>query len=419
MEYCSLTTLRENLVTFAKSSWLGTCTVFCVLLALTSQVSAKEACFPKLMALFDKEIAEELYPGVTMVAMQGDRVILDVRKGNLTPRRQKPMPGDAIFRIYSMTKPITSVAAMMLVEQGQLRLDDQVAKYIPGFANMKVQTAQGIVAADRKITIRDLLRHTSGLTYGFFGVGSVRVAYKAAGIGKSDVNNVQAVKDLAALPLEHQPGTLWEYSRATDVLGHVIELVSGQSLDEFLKARILVPLGMSDTDFNVPVNKQDRAAGDSFKLPDHFSEPAYLSGGGGLVSTAADYMSFLRMLAKGGTHNGVSLLSASTVKEMRTDQLFGNGIKPGYYYFVGLGHGFGHGFGVKLAMDENAWPGPVGTYFWLGYGGTSFWIDPVNDLAVVFLVQTLSENLKRYAQVRGRFYADFGLDGSSAATCLN
>jgi len=397
------------------------CLVVAMLFGFATNADAKtnEACFPQLFSLIDSEIEAGTYPGATFVVDQGGEVIIDTQRGQLSPSSEMGMPDDAIFRIYSMTKPITSVAIMMLVERGEIALEDPLSNILPEFADMKVLTETGLVPAQSQMTIRDLLRHSSGLTYGFFGQSPARSAYLQAGIGSEPMTNAEFSQSIATLPLEHQPGTTWEYSRATDILGYVVEVVSGLTLDAFLKAEILMPLGMTDTDFYIPAAKQDRAAGDFIDLPDHFLKPVHLSGGGGMVSTAQDYLAFLRMLRNGGELNGTRLLSAESVAEMTKDQLFKNGIKPGTYYFVGPGHGFGLGFGIKLAEHEYAWPGPVGTYFWVGYGGTSFWVDPQNDLIAVFLVQTLTENLPRYAKVRGLFYADFGLNGIAAKDCIS
>lgn len=394
--------------------------LFALFLSIASpSAAAMERCFPKLHELFSSEIETEVYPGVIMIVDHGGDTIIKTAMGNQSPDDAKPMSLDSIFRIYSMTKPVTSVAVMMLVEEGKLKLEDHLMDYLPEFAEKRVQVSNRVKSSEAPITIRDLLRHTSGLTYGFFGEGSVREQYKAAEIGNSKRTLAEDVAAIAAIPLEHEPGIKWEYSRATDVLGRVIEVVSGMPLDSFFEERILGPLGMVDTSFNIPEEKRERAAGDSVGLPNFFERPANLSGGGGLVSTASDYLTFLRLLRNGGEVNGVRLLSEEAIRWMTSDQLFGNGIKPGKYYFVGWGHGFGLGFGVKIAEHEKAWPGPVGSYFWLGYGGTSFWIDPSNDLIGLVLLQGLHKNLPRYWLVRELFYTDYGQDGSKAASCLD
>ena len=394
------------------------------LLVTASTGQANEVCFQNLLTFLRSEVETDKFPGVAMVVDRAGKIILDTQYGHLTPAKEKSLPADAIFHFFSMTKPITSVAALMLHERGKLNIDDRLSKYIPEFRRMEVHTEEGLVAAEREITIRDLLRHTSGITYGFFGEGAVRAAYRAAGIGAPTVTNAQMAKDIADLPLEHQPGTTWEYSRSTDVLGRVIEIASGQPIDVFFKESILGPLGMPDTDFYIPAEKQNRAAGSFSVLPllskDGAYKPAYLSGGSGLVSTMSDYLKFLRMLRNGGELDGVRLLTKATVEEMSKDQLFGNGIKPGKYYINGHGHGFGLGLSVKLAEHEQAWPGPVGSNFWVGAAGTLFWLDPVNELIAIYLVQTLNlnENFIRWATVRSLFYQDYGMDGSNAATCL-
>ena len=387
--------------------------------AIAINANAKETCFPSLLQFIDNEIELGRYPGAVVVVDRAGHRLIDSVRGSLTPGSDARMVRDAIFRIYSMTKPIVSAAAMVLVERGELLLDEPVSKYLPAFARVKVHTPAGLVPAKHPISIRDLLRHTAGLTYGFFGRGEVRAAYKAARLGNRR-RTLEATTDaIANLPLEHQPGTTWEYSRASTVVGRVIEVVSGESLDTFLENHIFGPLGMEDTDFYIPPAKRARAAGDSAHLPRHFDKPLLLSGGGGLVSTMADYLSFLQMMRDGGVApNGTRILTNSSVIEMRSDQLFADGIEPGKYYFIGPGHSFGLGFGVKTAMDEGARAGPVGSYYWSGYGGTSFWVDPANGLIGILLVQTRAQNRARQYQVRAHFYENYGLDGSRARDCL-
>lgn len=311
------------------------------------------------------------------------------------------MSEDSIFRIYSMTKPIVSAAAMMLVEEGRLILNAPVATYIPEFAQMTVATGEVdgdgnpvTKPATRAMTVQDLLRHTSGLTYGFFGAGPARDAYNKAGVANPELSGLEQAKLLATLPLEHEPGTTWEYSRSTDVLGGVIEAVTGAPLGEFLKARIFDPLGMEDTDFYVDDASKHGRIAEAF--PDHakigpfdmFDPRARMpsqSGGGGLVSTAHDYALFAQMMLNGGELNGTRLLAPKTVQLMTANHM--NGITPGKYYLPGAGYGFGLGYGVRV--DEGAPSfGSVGEFYWGGAAGTYYLTDPQEDFIALLFIQS-------------------------------
>ncbi|MFP3947760.1 MAG: serine hydrolase domain-containing protein [Longimicrobiales bacterium] len=312
-----------------------------------------------------------------------------------------PMEVDDIFRIYSMTKPVTSVAVMMLWEEGHFFLDDPVGRYLPELADRPVArrpeaTSEGEIPTEparRPVTIRDLLRHTSGLTYGAFSNTSVDRIYRERGV--LDQPTLEAmVEELGSIPLVHQPGTRWHYSVSTDVLGRLVEVVSGQSFDAFLVERIFGPLGMDDTGFHVPASKHDRLArmyghadgagtlapGDTVS----FREPTtFLSGGGGLVSTARDYARFAQMLLNGGELDGTRILSPKTVDLMTVNHLE-EGMPTS---FLDPGWGFGLGFTVKTELGPDGMPGSVGNYYWFGVGGTSFWVDPAEDLVGIFMIQ--------------------------------
>lgn len=327
-----------------------------------------------------------------------------------------PMQIDTIHRIYSMSKPITSVALMMLYEEGKFQLNDPVAKYLPEFAKMTVgieerdpQTgamAFKTVPAKRLITIRDLLRHTAGLTYGVFGDTPVDQAYRKAGI-LSDLNLPAFITNLAHLPLMYEPGTRWHYSVSVDVQGRLIEVLSGKPFDRFLRERIFAPLNMPDTGFYVSADKKLRLA----KLykptkaggiepmaicttpdeclakypnaaPSYLQVQGMLSGGGGLVSTTYDYLRFCQMLLNKGTYKGNRLLSRKTVELMSSDNL---GSIPG----MPPGKGFGLGFAVSKAPGEIGILGSTGDYGWGGAAGTIFWIDPQEDLIGIFMIQIL------------------------------
>ena len=336
-------------------------------------------------------------PGAVMLVMRDGKVVMNKAIGQQDAAKGIPMRGDSIFRIYSMTKPIVSVAAMMLVEEGKLQLSDPVSMHIPELKGLKVgvEKADGldIVPATREPTVHDIFRHTSGFTYGVFGKNMVKELYTKAGVDGWDQTNAEFIKKLATVPLMSQPGTQWEYSRSVDVLGVVIERISGQTLDKFLEARILKPLGMKDSGFWVPAEKQARIAEpfpvdpDSkqpVKLTEIRQEPKLLSGGGGMVSTAADYLRFTRMMLNGGELDGVRILSKKTVEYMTTDHI---GPVRGPAYLPGPGYGFGLGVAVRLTDGQAATPGSAGDYNWGGLGGTYFWVDPKEKLIAIWMMQ--------------------------------
>ncbi|MBW4090788.1 MAG: beta-lactamase family protein [Proteobacteria bacterium] len=329
-------------------------------------------------------------PGAVALIGRGGRIGYLRAFGRRDPAAPDPMTEDAIFRIYSMTKPIVSVAAMMLWEEGRFLLSDPVANYIPAFAEVKLAGGQ---APRRAITIQDLLRHTSGLTYEFRGAGPVHQAYAAAGIARRDQTSAEQADALAALPLLHEPGTHWEYSRSTDVLGRVVEVIAGAPLDAVLAARVLTPLGMADSGFSVPPGDAGRLAtgfardpesGAAVTLLDVREPPRFLSGGGGMVATAADYARFLAMLADGGRFAGGRLLGRKTLELMTADHLGG---LPAATDLLAPGHGFGLGFAVRLAAGMAPFPGSVGSYFWGGAAGTTFWVDPAERMIAVLMIQ--------------------------------
>lgn len=340
---------------------------------------------------------------VTIVARHG-KVVLFEAVGT-QDASGVPMQRDSLFRIYSMTKPITSVAVMMLVEEGKLGLDDPVAKHLPQLAGMKVfaGSENGEMRLEdplRPPTVRDLLRHTSGLTYGFFGDTQVDRSYRAANLLQAD-SLAAMIDKLAGLPLLSQPGKRFHYSLSTDVLGRLVEVASGKSLDAFFQERIFTPLGMEDTAFFVDMNKQDRftacytkdAAGklsvsDDPSSSRYLQKPGLLSGGGGLVSTAADYMRFCQMLLSNGEWRGRKLLKAETVREMTSNQL------PPEAYPIDIGGprpgvGFGLGFSVVVERSPFTASAPIGEYGWGGAASTHFWISPADGLAVVVMTQVM------------------------------
>lgn len=352
---------------------------------------------------------------VTLVARDG-RVVDVHASGFQDVESRTSMRIDSLFRIASMTKPVTSVAVMMLYEEGKLLLTDPLSKFIPAFKGQKVQPSGPDAAAEpvparREITIRDLLSHRSGLTYGFLNGSAVGNAYRKGevpdGLGSTRLSLAQAMDALAAQPLVSQPGAAFNYSLSTDVLGRVVEVVSGQSLDAFFRARIFTPLGMTDTGFDVPAAKWSRLATvyspdgaggiRPMKDPESFgntvmspiewykSPKTYYSGGAGLVSTARDYARFAQMLLNGGTLDGARLLSPKTVDLMTASHT--SDIQPGPLPLVGAGAQFGLGFRVVTDVAATQTMGSVGNYGWTGIYGTVFWVDPKEKLVAVMMVQ--------------------------------
>jgi CubicO group peptidase (beta-lactamase class C family) len=347
----------------------------------------------------------ELAGMVVMVARKG-KLIYAKAFGAQNKAASVPMAEDSIFRIYSMTKPVVSVAAMMLVEEGRLSLEEPIAKYIPEFKDMKVAVesfdpATGAqiyytVPAKRQITVQDLLRHTAGLTYGVLGQKTqVKTLYNQANIFSQKWTLESFCKELAKLPLQFEPGTVWEYSHATDVLGRVIEVASGQPLDQFLAERILKPLKMVDTAFYVPGDKHKRIAqpqvdpqtGKAAELLDLTQPQTFFAGGHGLVATAGDYVRFAQMLVNGGELDGVRILGSRTLAFMASDHVLGSGIARGPNWLPPQGYGFGLGFGVRKDVGQAEFPASVGTFYWGGYAGTYFWVDPKEQLVAVYMSQ--------------------------------
>ena len=379
----------------------------------------------RLDAVMQREVDDGNVPGAVILLTQADQIVHQKAYGKQRPDAMTPMSMDSIFRIYSMTKPVISVAIMMLVEQGRLLISQPVAHFLPEFANMQVACEQ--IAADgsrsmtlepcaRDMTVQDLLRHTAGLTYGFFGGPTrVKAAYRAAGIESGKFSNADLVRHLALLPLAYQPGTVWEYSRATDVLGALLERVCGQPLDVILRGQIFAPLQMVDTGFWVEPSQQHRIAEpfaidpvtkQTVKVIDICQPPVFLSGGGGLVSTALDYLRFARMLRNGGALDGVRLLSRKMVRFMTSDHLTGMPMATsGPAYLPGAGYGFGLGFAVRTCEGASVTPGSIGDFHWSGLAGTYFWIDPKEDLIGIWLMQAPEQRDKFRQMVRNLVHA--------------
>jgi CubicO group peptidase (beta-lactamase class C family) len=371
----------------------------------------------QLSAALKNDIEKGLIPGATLLVARHGKIAWFEAMGTRDPASRAPMTKDAIFRIYSMSKPVTSLAVMMLVEDGKIALSDPVSKYIPQLGGLKVGVekpgASGptleLDPVRREMTIQDLLRHTSGPTYGIFGTGLVKKAYLDAKVWEDYPSNPEFVDRLAKLPLMHQPGATWEYSHSTDVLGRVIEVVSGRTLGEFFTVRILGPLGMRDTAFYVadPAKHarivepfaNDRSIGLGAELNDPRVVQKWESGGGGLVSTTMDYARFTQMLLNGGSLNGKRLVSPKTVAYMTADHL-GAGVASG----PGPGYGFGLGFAVRKDAGIAPLPGTVGEYYWGGAAGTYFWIDPKEDLVVVYMMQSPKQRVAARNLLRNMVY---------------
>ena len=360
----------------------------------------------RVMAFIKNDVDKSVVPGAVLLVARHGKVVLFDSVGVLDPATKASMTKDAIFRIYPMSKPITSVAAMILFEEGKLSLGDPVSKYLPQMRDMKVGVEKAdpsggkptldLVAAKREMTIQDLLRHSAGLTYGAKGDNLVKTMWAEAEVARGRPSNAELVDRIAKLPLLFQPGTTWEYSHATDVLGRVIEVVSDRTLYQFEKERILDPLGMKDTSFYVLDQAKQGRVAEPFaqsrtlargnEMFDPRVEAAYQSGGGGMVGTTMDYARFSQMLLGGGTLNGKRILGPKTVAYMAADHL-GHVVKPGPNYLPGPGFDFGLGFAVRTATGEAPAAGSTGEFNWSGAAGTTFWIDPKEDMFVVFMIQ--------------------------------
>jgi CubicO group peptidase (beta-lactamase class C family) len=373
---------------------------------------------------FDNEVSSGRIPGAVVLIQQHGKPVYFEAFGMRDPVAKAPMTKDAIFRLYSMSKPITSVAVMMLVDDGKIALHDPLSRYIPAFADVKVGVSKkddggkptlGLEPLRRPITIEDLLRHTSGITYGFYGDSPVRKLYANASLFEGDPDNAEFADRLARLPLAEQPETLWHYGHSTDVLGRVVEVVSGKSLYQFEKERLLDPLGMSDTGFFVPEAQRGRIA--EFQPSDRFDRPLaglddparprrWESGGAGMDGTAGDYARFAEMLLEGGALDGKRYLKSETVRLMTTDQIGPEtGIARDSFYFPGETSGFGLGFAVRTVATTLL---PVGEYRWDGVGGTCFFIDPKDDMFAVVMMQAPSQRARIEMEVKKLIYGALG-----------
>ncbi len=370
----------------------------------------------RMSDVFQREIDKGTMPGATIMVARGGQIGWFDALGKQDPTASAPMTRDTIFRIFSMTKPIVSIGIMMLLEEGHFLLDDAVAKFIPEFANQKVGVENNgqldLVPLKRSITIQDLLRHTSGITYEHTGNGLVQQLYQQSRVRSRKIDNAEHAAIVASLPLICQPGAEWNYSRSTDILGRLIEVVSGKSLGAFLNEGILAPLQMTETAFYTGDENAHRLAepfatdpwtGDKVQLFNMLEKPVIESGGGGLVSTTMDYARFAQMLLNGGELDGTRIIGRKTLEWMASDHL-----EPSVKIMGTLtqpGHSFGLGFGIRTQEGIAPFSGSVGQFFWSGMGGTFFWIDPKEDLFAIFMSQAPGQRVYTRTLVRNLVYA--------------
>jgi CubicO group peptidase (beta-lactamase class C family) len=355
-----------------------------------------------LVQVLQSEVDRKRLPGAVALIARRGQLVLHQSVGQQNPQDATPMALDALFRIYSMTKPIVSVAVLQLMERGQLLLSDPVARYLPEYAELMVAAhVDGHAVLQRPKaapTVQDLLRHTAGLTYEILGNAPIQRQYAQARLGSRDRSNREFSRALAQLPLMFEPGSVWEYSRATDLLGALVEIVSGQTLGDFLQANIFTPLGMVDSAFSVPAPQQHRIAepfakdpdgGITMKLLNVRHSPTMQAGGAGLVSTAMDYARFLQCLLDLGVLDDQRILAPATVRYMTADHLGNIPVnrdgRSGE--LLAPGHGFGLGFAVRTNEGVAASPGSQGSYFWGGIAGTTFFVDPAREFFAIMMIQ--------------------------------
>ena len=355
---------------------------------------------PRLQLLgqaLNAQVAEKKLSGISTLIWQADKVVYRDQVGLQNIAEQKPLTDDTIYKIFSLTKPITGTALLMLYEEGHFELDDPVGQYLPELANLRVEIAAGpegklrTVAAEHAVTIRELMTHTAGFTYGRFSESQADTLYVEVDLQNRDTTLADMVTKLGDIPLRQQPGTRWHYSVAVDIQARLVEVFSEMPFDEFLNKRIFTPLAMVDTGFFVPVDKQDRLAVSYTPTEDGLkpysnapwlSNPAFLNGGGGLVSTMDDYLRFARMLLNEGELDGVRLLKPETIQMMRSNQLPQGVDGPDWAP--------GNLFGLNVAVvndSEKAYYLPTDTYWWWGIHGPWVWIDPANQIIVLGMMQ--------------------------------
>ena len=394
---------RPSLLLLAVLVFLLPVSVSALPSASPEEVGLSKERLARIGSALSRQIEAKSFPGAVAIVVRKGKVAYFETVGQLDPKTGAPMSKDAIFRLYSMTKPFTSVAAMMLVEEGRMRLTDPVGMHIPSLAKLEVAVrkadASGMpsyttVAPDRPVTVYDLMRHTSGVVYGGFTPNAyIKELYQKANVAWAGVTPAEQIESFSKVPLAHQPGTAWEYSMSTDLVGRVVEVITGVPLGRFLDERLFRPVQMTDTTFLVPADKTkriaqplatDRTTGNPIKLHDVAVAPKNDAGGAGAAGTAMDYARFLQTLANGGQIDGKRLLARTTVRHMTSDHL--GDIKPAHQ-LLPPGYGFGLGFAVRRGNGLNGAPGSAGEYFWGGAGGTSFWVDPMEQLVAVLMTQ--------------------------------
>ena len=371
----------------------------------------------RLVDRLQEDVLAKRLPGAVALVARRGKIGLFEALGLQDPSLGTPMARDSIFRIYSMTKPIVTLAAMMLVEQGRMLLADPVGKYLPEFARQQVAHVQDgrieLRPARQSMTVQDLMRHSAGLSYEYSGDSAVQRLYREHRLHQRVAGRTlaQYMSTLASLPLMDDPGTVGEYSYATDVLGYLVQTLSGQSLGSYLAQQVFEPLGMSDTGFFVPPADQGRLAqsfaidpesGQPIKLIDVTQAPSMESGGGGLVGTAMDYARFLQCMLSKGEFKGKRLLGARTVDFMTADHL---GAIPGRESLLEAGEGFGLGFAVRMQRGVTPVPGSPGMYYWSGMAGTTFFVDPSEDLFAILMIQAPNQRSHYRQLFRTMVYA--------------
>jgi CubicO group peptidase (beta-lactamase class C family) len=369
----------------------------------------------RITTALDAEIEAGRLPGAVVAVARHGRLVFHEAAGHLGPDRGAPMPRDALFAIASMTKPVTGVAALMLWEEGRLGLAEPVERFLPQLGNRRVAVlnervlaGQGpieTVPAARPITIQDLMRHTSGITYGGRGTTAVHALYPASSnAAGATLDTTAFLERLAAAPLLYQPGTVWDYGLSIDVIGLIVEAISGQRLGAFLEQRLFRPLGMADTGFLVPQDKVARLArplprdpdtGEAQVVPDRTRALRFECGGGGLVSTALDYLRFAQMLLDGGILGETRVLGRKTVEAMRTNRMTPD-IENRIAALDPNSEGYDFGLTVALRERPGTLMGSLGEFYWNGAYGTLWWADPMEDLAVVFMAQVPGEQRRRF-----------------------
>jgi CubicO group peptidase (beta-lactamase class C family) len=374
----------------------------------------------RITAYFNNEVKTGKIPGAIVLVQRRGQPAYYEAFGVRNVATRAPMTADTIFTLFSMTKPITSVAAMILVEQGKLALDDEVGKYIHGFYNIKVgeekpgpdgKPVLDLVAPHRPILIHDLLRQSSGIPYASLAYGVVKKPYDDADLMSGKFTNAEVADKIATLPLIAQPGEKWVYGHSTDVLGRVIEIVSGKSLYQFEKESLLDPLGMTNTSFFVTDPAKQALIAEP--LPDKDDKldrdprivTRWEAGGGGMVSSIADYARFLQMLLNGGNLGGKQILARKTVDFMTSNHIGeASGVKPWAYYFPGGGYGFGLGFAVRTEAGISHWAGSIGEYEWSGGSGTYFLVDPKEDMFAILMIQSPSQRGRIQSALKSMIY---------------